>query len=182
MPELPEAKRQRYVEKGVPAHAASLLVASRDRAEFFESAVAGGAAYDAVANLVVGELAGLLNAAETAFSQSPVTPQDVAALHKRVADGTISGKIAKDLLRAMLNREGSVDQLIESRGLKQISDAGAIEKLVDEVLAKNAKQVEDYRAGKEKAFNSLVGQVMKATQGKANPAQVNELLRKKLTP
>jgi aspartyl-tRNA(Asn)/glutamyl-tRNA(Gln) amidotransferase subunit B len=181
LPELPEAKRQRYVEKGVPASAATLLVGSRDRAEFFEKAVAGGAAYDAVANLVVGELAGLLNAEGATFEQSPVSPQEVAALQTRVADGTISGKIAKDLLRSMFNREGTVDQLIESRGLKQISDAGAIDKLVDEVLAKNAKQVEDYRAGKDKAFNSLVGQVMKASRGKANPAQVNEILRKKLS-
>jgi aspartyl-tRNA(Asn)/glutamyl-tRNA(Gln) amidotransferase subunit B len=181
LPELPEAKRQRYVEKGVPAPAATLLVGSRDRAEFFEKAVAGGAAYEAVANLVVGELAGLLNAEGATFEQSPISPQEVAALQTRVADGTISGKIAKDLLRSMFNREGTVDQLIESRGLKQISDAGAIDKLVDEVLAKNAKQVEDYRAGKDKAFNSLVGQVMKASRGKANPAQVNEILRKKLS-
>jgi aspartyl-tRNA(Asn)/glutamyl-tRNA(Gln) amidotransferase subunit B len=181
LPELPEAKRQRYVEKGVPAPAAALLVGSRDRAEFFEQAVAGGAPYDAVANLIVGELAGLLNAVDATFEQSPVSPQEVAALQMRVADGTISGKIAKDLLKSMFNQEGTVDQLIESRGLKQISDAGAIDKLVDEVLAKNAKQVEDYRAGKDKAFNSLVGQVMKATQGKANPAQVNEILRKKLS-
>jgi aspartyl-tRNA(Asn)/glutamyl-tRNA(Gln) amidotransferase subunit B len=134
-----------------------------------------------VANLIVGELAGLLNAVDATFEQSPVSPQEVAALQMRVADGTISGKIAKDLLKSMFNQEGTVDQLIESRGLKQISDAGAIDKLVDEVLAKNAKQVEDYRAGKDKAFNSLVGQVMKATQGKANPAQVNEILRKKLS-
>ena len=180
MPELPEAKRQRYVDNGVPAAVAGLLVASRDRAEFFERAVAGGAAPDAVAHLVVGDLAGMLNDAQSAFSRSPVTPDDVATLQKRVADGTISGKIAKDLLRAVFNGEGRVDALIESRGLKQISDAGAIEQIVDEVLAKNAKQVEDYRAGKDKAFNSLVGQVMKATQGKANPAQVNEILRKKL--
>ena len=181
LPELPEAKRQRYVENGVPAPAAALLVGSRDRAEFFEKAVAGGAAYDAVANLVVGELAGLLNAEGATFEQSPVSPQEVAALQTRVADGTISGKMAKDLLRSMFNREGTVDQLIESRGLKQISDAGAIDKLVDEVLAKNAKQVDDYRAGKDKAFNSLVGQVMKASRGKANPAQVNDILRKKLS-
>lgn len=144
--------------------------------------MAGGAAYDGVAHLVVGDLAGLLNAKELTFSHSPVTPQDIAALQKRVADGTISGKIAKDLLVKLFERQeqGPVDRLIERLGLRQISDAGAIEKLVDEVLAKNAKQVEDYRAGKEKAFNSLVGQVMKATQGKANPAQVNEILRRRL--
>jgi aspartyl-tRNA(Asn)/glutamyl-tRNA(Gln) amidotransferase subunit B len=181
LPELPEAKRQRYVEKGVPAHAAALLVASRDRAEFFEKAVAGGAAYEPVAHLVVGELAGLLNAVDTPFDNSPVSPQELAALQRRVAEGTISGKTAKDLLKSMFHQEGTVDQLIESRGLQQISDAGAIDKLVDEVLAKNAKQADDYRAGKDKAFNSLVGQVMKASQGKANPGQVNEILRKKLS-
>jgi aspartyl-tRNA(Asn)/glutamyl-tRNA(Gln) amidotransferase subunit B len=181
MPELPEAKRARYVDKGVPARAAELLVASRDCAEFFESAVAAGAAYEAAANLVTGELAGLVNEATLSFSRSPVTPEDIALLQKRVADGTISGKISKELLKAKFEGEkASVDELIEKRGLRQISDAGAIEKLVDEVLARNARQVADYRAGKDKAFNSLVGQVMKATQGKANPAQVNEILRKKL--
>ena len=181
MPELPEAKRQRFIDKGVPAAAASLLVASRDRAEFFEKAVAGGGAYEALANLVVGDLASHLNERELPFARSPVRPEDIALLQKRVADGTISGKTAKDLLRTKFEGErASIDELIEQRGLRQISDAGAIELLVDEVLAKNAKQVEDYRAGKEKAFNSLVGQVMKATQGKANPAQVNEMLRRKL--
>jgi len=99
---------------------------------------------------------------------------------ERIADGTISHKMAKEVDDAMWRGEGDPDAIIDKRGLKQVSDAGAIEKLVDEVLAKNAKQVEDYRAGKEKAFNSLVGQVMKATQGKANPAQVNEILRRKL--
>jgi aspartyl-tRNA(Asn)/glutamyl-tRNA(Gln) amidotransferase subunit B len=183
LPELPQAKLARYIEKGVPAHAAERLVASRDIAEFFERAVAHGAAYDGVANLVVGELAGLVNAAQGDFAGSAVSPEDVGTLQQRVADGTISGKIAKDLLVKLFERreQGPVDALIERLGLRQISDAGALEKLVDEVLAKNEKQVEDYRAGKEKAFNSLVGQVMKATQGKANPAQVNELLRAKLT-
>jgi aspartyl-tRNA(Asn)/glutamyl-tRNA(Gln) amidotransferase subunit B len=181
LPELPEAKRARYIEKGVPAQAADLLVASRDCAQFFESAVSAGAAYDAIANLMTGELASLLNDAQADFSRSPVTPEDLATVQKRVADGTISGKISKELLRAKFEGEkSSIDSLIEKRGLRQISDAGAIEKLVDEVLAQNARQVADYRAGKEKAFNSLVGQVMKATQGKANPAQVNEILRKKL--
>jgi aspartyl-tRNA(Asn)/glutamyl-tRNA(Gln) amidotransferase subunit B len=182
LPELPDAKRRRYMENGVPAHAAGLLVASRDRAEFFEQAVSTGAPCEGVANLVVGELAGLVNSTQTTFARIPITPEDVGALQKRVADGTISGKVAKDLLVKLFEGQegGPVDALIERLGLKQISDAGAIEKLVDEVLAKNAKQVEDYRAGKEKAFNSLVGQVMKATQGKANPAQVNEVLRKKL--
>jgi aspartyl-tRNA(Asn)/glutamyl-tRNA(Gln) amidotransferase subunit B len=182
LPELPEAKRARYLERGVPAHAAELLVATRDSAEFFEAAVAAGAAHEASANLMTGELAALLNDAQQSFAASPVTPQDLATLEKRLADGTISGKIAKELLRARFDGESApIDALIDKRGLRQISDAGAIEKLVDEVLAKNERQVADYRAGKEKAFNSLVGQVMKATQGKANPAQVNAILRKKLT-
>jgi aspartyl-tRNA(Asn)/glutamyl-tRNA(Gln) amidotransferase subunit B len=181
LPELPDAKRRRYLDKGVPAHAAALLVASRDRAEFFERAVGAGGAYGATANLMIGDLASLLNDAQTDFARSPVTPADVAVLQKRIADGTISGKISKELLKAKFEGEtASIDQLIDKRGLRQIADAGAIEKLVDEVLAKNPKQVDDYRAGKDKAFNSLVGQVMKASQGKANPAQVNELLRKKL--
>jgi aspartyl-tRNA(Asn)/glutamyl-tRNA(Gln) amidotransferase subunit B len=182
MPELPDAKRERYIAQGVPAHTAALLVASRDRAEFFEQAVATGASPAGVANMVVGELAGLVNAADTTFSRSAVTAQDVGALQQRVAEGTISNKVAKELLVKLFEGQerAPVDALIERLGLKQISDAGALGKTVDEVLAKNAKQVEDYRAGKDRAFNSLVGQVMKATQGKANPAQVSEILRRKL--
>jgi aspartyl-tRNA(Asn)/glutamyl-tRNA(Gln) amidotransferase subunit B len=181
MPELPEAKRRRYVESGVPAATAALLTASRDRAEFFERAVAMGAAHESTANMVVGELAALVNEKEASFAASPAAPEDVALLQKRIADGTISGKVAKDLLRAKFAGEkASVDALIDQRGLRQISDAGEIEKLVDEAIAAGAKQVEDYRAGKEKALQSLVGQVMKASRGKANPAQVSELLRRKL--
>ena len=114
------------------------------------------------------------------ISVEEILPDRLAVLIARVLDNTISHRIAKDIFGAMLAGEGTPDEIIEKRGLKQISDSGAIEKIVDEVLAANAKQVEDYRAGKEKAFNSLVGQVMKRTQGKANPAQVNEILRRKL--
>jgi len=170
------------MDKGVPAHVAALLTASRDRAEFFERAVASGAPYAGTANLIVGDLASLVRDTETSFAQSAATPEDVGALQKRIADGTISGKIAKDLLlKKFEGREkGTVDSIIERLGLKQISDSGAIEKLVDEAIAAGAKQVEDYRAGKEKALQSLVGQIMKASKGKANPAQVNEILRRKL--
>ena len=127
------------------------------------------------------EIRGMLNAyGIEKISEAPVGPKERAELVARIIDGTISHKLAKEILGAMWSGEGSADQVIEKRGLKQISDAGTIEKLVDEVLAANAKQIEDYRAGKEKAFNSLVGQVMKATKGKANPAQVNEILRRKL--
>ncbi len=187
MPELPAQKAHRYAEYGIPALVASLLTASRDRAEFFERSL--GAVdtarfpriREAVANTIVGDMAASLNDANLDFARSPLKPEELAQLQTRVADGTISGKIAKDLLKKKFEGEkASIDELIERGGLKQISDSGAIEKVVDQVLAANAKQVEDYRSGKDKAFNSLVGQVMKATQGKANPAQVNEILRRKL--
>jgi aspartyl-tRNA(Asn)/glutamyl-tRNA(Gln) amidotransferase subunit B len=181
LPELPDVKRARYVEMGVAAQAAELLVASRESAEFYERALAAGGASEAIANLMTGELAALLNDAQTGFSASPVSPEDLALVQRRVADGTISGKISKELLKARFDGEtASIDALIERRGLRQISDAAALEQLVDEVLAKNEKQVADYRAGRDKAFNALVGQVMKATRGKANPVQVSEILRKKL--
>ncbi|HEU4351895.1 MAG TPA: Asp-tRNA(Asn)/Glu-tRNA(Gln) amidotransferase subunit GatB [Burkholderiales bacterium] len=181
LPELPDVKRARYIELGVPAQAAELMVASRDSAEFYESALAAGGASQAIANLMTGELAALLNDAQIGFSASPVSPEDLALVQKRVADGTISAKMSKELLKARFDGEAaSMDALIEKRGLRQISDGPAIEQLVDEVLAKNEKQAADYRAGKEKAFNALVGQVMKATRGKANPVQVNEILRRKL--
>jgi aspartyl-tRNA(Asn)/glutamyl-tRNA(Gln) amidotransferase subunit B len=133
-----------------------------------------------LANWIVGPLSAKLNEANAQISASQVSPEQLRRLAERVEDGTLSSKMVKELLDAIWAGEGEVDQIIEKRGLRQIGDADAIEKLVDEVLARNPKQVEDYRAGKDKAFNSLVGQVMKATQGKANPAQVNEILRKKL--
>jgi aspartyl-tRNA(Asn)/glutamyl-tRNA(Gln) amidotransferase subunit B len=114
------------------------------------------------------------------FAHPPVGAGRVASLLARIEDGTISAKAAKEVLLAMADGEGTADEVIERRGLRQISDAGAIEAAVDQVLAANAKQVDDYRSGKDKAFNSLVGQVMRATRGKANPAQVNEILRKRL--
>jgi aspartyl-tRNA(Asn)/glutamyl-tRNA(Gln) amidotransferase subunit B len=135
------------------------------------------------ANWQTGELAAALNRSEIDISKSPISAPILAGILARIKDGTLSGKTAKKVFDVAweLGPGASVDAIIDRHGLRQISDAGAIEKLVDEVLAKNAKQVEDYRAGKDKAFNSLVGQVMKATQGKANPAQVNEMLRKKLS-
>jgi len=186
MPELPDKKRQKYVESRVPVHTAALLTASRDASRYFDAvidALVGRKSPELIpsaANTVVGDLAAGL-VPEGSFAVSRVTPQDVADLHARIADGTISGKIAKDLIKARFEGEtDSIDQLIEKRGLKQISDSGEIEKLVDAAIAAGAKQVEDYRGGKEKALQSLVGQVMKASKGKANPAQVNEILRRKL--
>jgi aspartyl-tRNA(Asn)/glutamyl-tRNA(Gln) amidotransferase subunit B len=181
MPELPEEKRRRFEAMNVPAETAALLAASREKAEYFERALAAGGAAPATANLVVGELAAQLNDAGLDFGRSPLAAQELALLQRRIADGTISGKIAKDLLRAKFDGEpGTIDELIDKRGLKQISDAGAIEKLVDGVLAANERLVDDYRSGKEKAFNALVGQVMKASRGKANPVQAAEALRRRL--
>jgi aspartyl-tRNA(Asn)/glutamyl-tRNA(Gln) amidotransferase subunit B len=165
----------------VPAETAALLVASRDKAEFFEQAIGAADAAPAIANFVVGEMTAHLNEAGLSFDRSPLRPRELALLQQRVAEGTISGKVAKELLRAKFEGEAAaVDELIERRGLRQISDAGAIEKLADEVLAANERLVADYRAGREKAFNALVGQVMKASQGKANPVQAAQVLRRKL--
>jgi len=185
MPELPEAKRDRYrTALGLSAYDAITLTQSRELAEYFESTASSTASFGfgakPVANWVMGELSAKLNETDLDASRSPVGPARLAGLLARVHDGTISGKIAKEVFDAMWAGEGDADAIIERRGLRQISDAGAIEAIVAEVLAAHPKQVEDYRAGKEKAFNSLVGQVMKATRGKANPAQVNALLRKKL--
>jgi aspartyl-tRNA(Asn)/glutamyl-tRNA(Gln) amidotransferase subunit B len=159
-----------------------VLTASRAAAEYFEALLqASGVEPKICANWQMGELAAALNRDEKDIAQSPVTPAMLAGIVRRIADGTISGKGAKQVFDTLWKHGGSADEIIERDGLRQMSDAGALEKMVDEVLAANARQVEDYRAGKEKAFNSLVGQVMKASKGKANPAQVNEILKRKLT-
>ncbi len=182
LPELPQAKRERFVAQfGLTAYDAELLTGEREAADYFEVLVGESEAEPKLcANWQNGELAAALNRDGLEIPRSPVSAQALGRLLKRIADGTVSGKIAKEVFEAMWQGEGSADQIIDARGLKQISDSGAIDKIVDEVLAANARQVEDYRAGKEKAFNSLVGQVMKATKGKANPGQVNEILKKKL--
>jgi aspartyl-tRNA(Asn)/glutamyl-tRNA(Gln) amidotransferase subunit B len=182
--ELPQAMRERLVrEHGLPPATAQTLTASRDTAEYFERVVqALGGEARLAASWVTGELAAALNRAGWEEPrQAPVASERLAGLLRRVADGTISGRSAKEVFDAMWEGGLEADAVIDAKGLRQISDAGALESAVDQVLAANAKQVEDYRAGKEKAFNSLVGQVMKATAGKANPAQVNEILRRKLS-
>ena len=183
MPELPETKRHAFVAYGIPPSQASQLTSSIELSSFAFRAVERAPRDSAatVANWITGALSAKLNEEDIDISQSKVSPDQLVELVNRVSDGTISGRTATaDVLPAMWSGEGSADEIIARRGLKQISDSGAIEKIVDEVLSANAKQVEDYRAGKERAFNSLVGQVMKRTQGKANPAQVNETLRRKL--
>jgi aspartyl-tRNA(Asn)/glutamyl-tRNA(Gln) amidotransferase subunit B len=183
LPELPQAKRERYQKEfGLSAYDANLLTESLDKAGYFEKTLEflDGASAKTVANWVNGEISALLNERGVEFSQPLVPQKAFAELVARIRDGTISANAAKGVLQGMADGEGTADEIIAKRGLKQISDSGAIEKIVDEVLAANAKQVEDYRSGKDKAFNSLVGQVMKASKGKANPAQVNEILKRKL--
>ena len=184
LPELPAARRQRLVRQyALPEHDAAALTASRAAADYFEALVkASGADPKLCANWQTGELAAALNRSETDIASSPLPAGTLADILKRLGDGTLSGKTAKKVFEMAWEQgpQASVDGLIEREGLRQLSDAGALEKVVDEVLGANAKQVEDYRAGKERAFNSLVGQVMKATGGKANPAQVNEILRRRL--
>jgi aspartyl-tRNA(Asn)/glutamyl-tRNA(Gln) amidotransferase subunit B len=182
LPELPAAMRARFVgEYGLAPVDAATLTASKSLAAYFEAVVrAVGGEPRACANWVLGELSALLNRLEAEADASPVGPAALAGLVRRVLDGTVTGKAAKEILEAMAAGEGEADAIIEKRGLRQISDSGAIEALVDQVLAANAKLVDDYRAGKEKAFNALVGQVMKASQGKANPAQAGAILKKKL--
>ena len=186
MPELPEATRNRYVtELKLPEYDADLLTENIDKARYFESSLGAAMAIVPIpaklaANWVNGEISAELNSGNLEFSNIPLSAAQAGKLYARIQDGTISQKSAKDVLVDAWTTGDDPDDIIQKKGLKQISDAGAIEKIVDGVLAANAKQVEDYRAGKDKAFNSLVGQVMKRTQGKANPAQVNEILRRKL--
>lgn len=182
LPELPDAKRDRFLSQyGLNAYDAGVLTTAREMADYYEEVVsASGADPKLVANWVTGELSGYLNKDNREIAESAVSSTALAGLIKRIADSTISGKIAKEVLDAMWNGEGDADAVIEKRGLKQITDMSAIEKVVDEVLAANPVQVEQYASGEQKVFGYFVGQVMKATSGKANPKQVNEILEKKL--
>jgi aspartyl-tRNA(Asn)/glutamyl-tRNA(Gln) amidotransferase subunit B len=186
LPELPEAMKARFESAyGLGAYDATMLTQSRESAAYFEDAVrALGGEPKTVANWMLGEVASRLNKDEIDIAAAPVGPTPLALLLKRIGDGTISGKMAKDVFEAMwageARGEDAADAIIAKRGLKQISDAGAIEKLVADVIAANPAIVAEFRAGKEKAFNSLVGKVMGASKGKANPAQVNAILKAKL--
>ena len=182
LPELPAAMKERFERQyALPAYDATMLTQSRETAAYFEDAVrAYGGEAKTVANWMLGEVSAALNRAEVDIGAAPLAPAALARLLERIADGTISTKIAKEVFDAMWAGEGDADAIIAKRGLKQISDEGAIEKLVDDVLAANPAIVAEFRAGKEKAFNSLVGKAMAASKGKANPGQVNALLRQKL--
>ncbi len=187
LPELPGAMRERFIKDySLPEYDAMVLTQSKGMAAYFEAVVAAAGREQAkpAANWMMGDVASTLNREGIEISESPVSAEQLSLLLKRIADGTISNKIAKEVFAAMWDAKSSsaalADEIIESKGLKQISDTGALEKIVDEVLAANAKSVEEYKAGKEKAFNALIGQAMKASKGKANPAQLTELLKQKL--
>jgi aspartyl-tRNA(Asn)/glutamyl-tRNA(Gln) amidotransferase subunit B len=190
MPELPDALRARLVQAyGLTPYDAEQLTLSRALVDYYEAVTQAldardAAAYKLAANWVLGEFSAARNRADVAIEHAKVSPRALAGLLRRIADHTISGKIAKDVFDTMWSGEGSgddaADAIIERRGLRQISDTSAIEALVNDVLANNAAMVEEYRAGKDKAVNALVGQVMKASKGKANPTQVNEILRRVL--
>lgn len=183
LPELPAARRERFVSQyGLPEYDAGVLVSSRELAEFFEATVtaANGAAKPA-SNWIMGDVLAALNRTEKDISDSPITPAQLGGLINRINDNTISGKIAKQVFQALMDGEGaSADEIIEKKGLKQESDSGAIEALIDEVIAANPDNVAAYRSGKDKLFGFFVGEVMKRSKGKANPGQVNEILKKKL--
>ncbi|MGJ3702752.1 Asp-tRNA(Asn)/Glu-tRNA(Gln) amidotransferase subunit GatB [Variovorax sp. AFSI2.2] len=182
MPELPRAMAERYVrDHGMSEYDAAQLTQSPALARYFDDAVKAGATPKLASNWITGEMARRLNAQEIGIEAAPVTAQQLAQLVKRIADGTLPNNAARQVFEALWTGEGSeVDAIIEAKDLKPMSDTGALDKILDEVIAKNQKNVDEYRAGKEKALNGLVGQVMKASGGKANPAQVTELLKAKL--
>jgi aspartyl-tRNA(Asn)/glutamyl-tRNA(Gln) amidotransferase subunit B len=187
LPELPGAMRERFVrDYQLPEYDAMVLTQSKAMASYFEVVVAAAGKEQAkpAANWLMGDVASTLNREGIDIAVSPVSAAQLALLLQRIADGTISNKIAKEVFAGMWEVKSTsatlADEIIEAKGLKQISDTGALEKIIDDVLAANAKSVEEFKAGKEKAFNALIGQAMKATKGKANPAQLTELLKQKL--
>ncbi|MEJ8836923.1 Asp-tRNA(Asn)/Glu-tRNA(Gln) amidotransferase subunit GatB [Ramlibacter sp. AN1133] len=182
MPELPRAMAARFVaDYGLPEYDATTLTQSKAMAAYFEDAARASGQPKLASNWIMGEVSRRLNAQEIDIAQAPVAAATLAALIRRIQDGTVSNNAARQVFDALWSGEGSaVDAVIEAKGLRQMNDSGALEQIVDEVLAANAANVEQVRAGKDKAFNALVGQVMKASKGKANPQQVGDLLRSKL--
>jgi aspartyl-tRNA(Asn)/glutamyl-tRNA(Gln) amidotransferase subunit B len=182
MPELPRVMAARFVKDyGLPEYDATTLTQSKAMAAYFEEAAKASGQAKLASNWIMGELSRRLNAQEIGIAQAPVNAATLARLIHRIADGTVSNNAARQVFEALWAGEGSdVDAVIEVKGLKQMNDSGALEKIIDEVIAANAANVEQVRAGKDKAFNALVGQAMKASKGKANPQQVGDLLRKKL--
>lgn len=182
LPELPDARAARFSEEyGLSDYDAGVLTSEREMADYFETVTKTSGDAKLAANWVTGDLQALLNKDNLPISQSPIEADRLADLISRIKDNTISGKIAKTVFETMVEDSSSVDEIIESKGLKQVTDSGAIEKLVDDVIASNPEQVQQFKDGKEQVLGYLVGQAMKLSQGKANPGQVNQLLREKLS-
>ena len=187
LPELPAAKRERFIDEyQLSNYDASLLVSSPDMAAYFETAVSACKEPKTTANWMLGDLSAALNKEAITIANSPVNPEDLASLVVRITDGTLSSKLGKQVFEALWQGEGSTDQIIESRGLKQVSDSGALEELVSEVIRANADQVAQYRAAdsakQKKLLGFFVGQIMKASKGQANPQLINQILTKALSP
>jgi aspartyl-tRNA(Asn)/glutamyl-tRNA(Gln) amidotransferase subunit B len=182
MAELPRVMAQRFVTQyGLPEYDATQLTQSKAVAAYFEATAKACGQPKLASNWIMGEVSRRLNSGEVTFEALPVSAEQLAALISRISDNTISNNAAKQVFDSLWNKEGEVDALIDAKGLKQINDSSALEAIIDEVLAANPKNVEEFKAGNTKALNGLVGPIMKASKGKANPAQVNELLLKKLS-
>ena len=182
LPELPQQKKQRFIEQyGLNTYDAGILVSSKEMADYYETVVKeSGHQAKLAANWMISELLGALNKTGCEITHTPISATHLGKLIARIADNTISGKIAKIIFESLLNHEGDVDEIIEKKGLKQVTDTGAIEKLIDEIIANNPQQFAEYKAGKEKLFGFFVGQAMKLSGGKLNPQQLNEFLKRKL--
>ena len=182
LPELPQEKKARFItEFGLNEYDADVLTSQKPMADYFEEMIVNNTDHVKLcANWIMGELSASLNKHQLELLDAPIAADDLSLLVSRIGDDTISGKIAKDVFKAMWDGEGSADEIIEAKGLKQMSDTGAIEAIVDEIIANNAPQVEQFKSGNEKILGFFVGQAMKATQGKANPKLLNEMLRTKL--
>ena len=182
LPELPTEKKNRFVsEFGLSDYDAENLTAQKPLADYYEAMLNAGAEAKVSANWVMGELSAALNKNQIDVQGSPISAKELSELVKRIGDDTISGKIAKDVFKAMWEGNGRVDDIIQNQGLKQMTDVGAIEGIIDGIIANNSEQVEQFKAGNTKLLGYFVGQVMKATQGKANPKQVNQILNDKLS-
>ena len=181
MPEMPSEKKERFIsEFGLSGYDAELLAADKDLADFFEDVNAVSKSPKLSANWIMGELSAELNNENLTIRESKITSNKLGQLILRIEDGTISGKIAKEIFEKLWSSDNEVDEIIQSEGLEQVTDDKEIESMIDEVINSNPEQLEQYRSGKDRLFGFFVGQVMKASQGKANPKQVNDILRKKL--
>jgi len=182
LPELPTEKKLRFVDNlGLSAYDAEILTSQKEVADYFETIINKGADAKLSANWVMGELSAALNKNQVEINNSPISSNELFVLISRIADNTISGKIAKDVFKLMWEGNGSVDEIIEKQGLKQMTDSSALESIIDDIISSNLDQVKQFKDGNSKLLGFFVGQVMKATQGKANPKQVNQILNEKLS-